>query len=138
MKAYAKPGFSCLIDTIDEATGLTKISQETFEEVCERHPGAELVDVDEWCKAKEAAQLAPVTWAETDEETYWEMLECLPPARMARGSFLVGEPMDHLASTGEERYEMYRKRGDKFFVSSRPVTNAEFNQFMRIAPKASE
>lgn len=133
MKAYAVPNARNLIDTIDEATGLTRISKETLEEVRKRHPGAELVDVDQWCEAKQREQLAPITWAETNKETYWEMLECLPPARMSAGAFLVGEPMDHLAATGESRFEMYRKQGSKFFVASRPVTIAEFNQLLGVS-----
>ena len=130
MKAYVRPNAHNLIDTINDATGLTLISQETFEEVRERYPDAVLVDVDEWQAEKQRQQLAPIEWQDTDKETYWEMLECLPPARMSRGAFLVGEPIDHLASTGEERYEMYRKIGDKYIVSSRPVTIAEFKSIV--------
>ncbi len=130
MKAYAVPNARNLIDTIDETTGLTSISKETLEEVRQRHPGAELVDVDQWCEQKQLAQLTPITWQETDKETYWEMLECLPPARMAGGAFLVGEPMDHLAATGESTFEMFRKQGSKYYVASRPVTIAEFNQLL--------
>lgn len=134
MRAYAVPNARNLIDTIDETTGLTSISKETLEEVRKRHPGAELIDVDQWCEAKQREQLAPITWQDTDEETYWEMLECLPPARMTGGAFLVGEPMDHLAATGESTFEMYRKRGSKFYVASRPVTIAEFNQLLGVKP----
>lgn len=130
MKAYARPNQKCLIDTIDDATGLTSICKETFEQLRERYPDAMLVDVDQWCEEKQRAQLAPITWQETDKESYWEMLECLPPARMAGGAFLVGEPMDHLASTGESTFEMFRKQGSKFFVASRPVTIAEFNKLI--------
>jgi len=122
MKAYAQPNAKYLIDTIDDETGLTTICKETLEQVRQRFPGAMVVDVDQWCEEKQRAQLAPIRWHETDEETYWEMLECLPPARMAGGAFLVGEPMDHLASTGENRFEMYRKAGGKYLVSNRPVT----------------
>jgi len=130
MKAYARPDHRCLIDTIDEATGLTRINQETFEELRQRFPDAILVDVDQWCEEKQRAQLAPITWQKTDKETYWEMLECVPPARMAGGAFLVGEPMDHLAATGESRFEMFRKRGPKYYVASRPVTIAEFHELI--------
>jgi len=130
MKAYAQPNGKHLIDTINDATGLTTINKETLEQVLQRFPDAILVDVDEWCEAKQREQLAPIVWQETDEETYWEMLECLPPARMAGGAFLVGEPMSHLASSGEATYEMYRQQGAKFYVASRPVTSAEFSQLI--------
>lgn len=127
MKAYARPNHKCLIDTIDDATGLTSICNETFEQLRERYPDAILVDVDQWCEEKQREQLAPITWQQTDEESYWEMLECLPPERMAGGAFLVGEPMDHLAATGEATFEMFRKVGGKYLIASRPVTIAEFD-----------
>jgi formylglycine-generating enzyme required for sulfatase activity len=130
MKAYAIPNAKHLIDTINDETGLTCICKETFEQVRERYPDAQIVDVDQWCEEKQREQLAPITWQETNEETYWEMLGALPPARMAGGAFLVGEPMDHLAATGESTFEMYRKRGSTFYVSSRSVTIAEFNQLI--------
>ena len=130
MKAYVQPGAKHLIDTIDGATGLTSICKETFEQLRERYPDAQVVDVDQWCEEKQREQLAPITWQETDKESYWEMLEVLPPERMAGGAFLVGEPMDHLAATGESTFEMFRKQGAKYYVCSRPVTIAEFNQLI--------
>lgn len=132
MKAYTQPNAKNLIDTIDEETGLTTICKETLEQVRERYPDAQVVDVDQWCEEKQHAQLAPITWQETTKESYWEMLECLPPERMSGGAFLVGEPMDHLASTGEATFEMFRKQGSKFYVASRPVTIAEFNQLLAL------
>ena len=128
MKAYAATGR--LIDTIDNTSGLTSVFSETLEQVRQRYPDAQVVDVDEWCAEKQRQQLTPITWQETDKETYWEMLECVPPARMAGGAFLVGEPMDHLAATGEATFEMFRKQSSKFFVASRPVTIAEFNKLI--------
>lgn len=133
MKAYVQPNAKHLIDTIDDATGLTTICKETFAQVRERFPDAQVVDVDQWCEEKQREQLAPITWQDTSEETYWEMLEVLPPERMAGGTFLVGEPMDHLASTGEATFEMFRKQGAKFCVASRPVTIAEFNQLLGVS-----
>ena len=34
-------------------------------------------------------------WHEVDEETYWEQLECVPPAEMTCNAFAVGEPWSH-------------------------------------------
>lgn len=130
MKAYAQPNAKHLIDTIDEATGMTTICKETLEQVRERYPDAVIVDVNQWCEEKQRAQLTPITWQKTSKKTYWEMLEVLPPERMAGGAFLVGEPMDHLASTGESTFEMFRKQGSQHYVASRPVTIAEFNQLI--------
>jgi len=128
MKAYAATGR--LIDTIDNTSGLTSVFAETLEQVRQRYPDAQVVDVDEWCAEKQRQQQTPITWQDTDEESYMEMLECVPPARMAGGAFLVGEPMDHLAATGESRFEMFRKRGPKYYVASRPVTIAEFDELI--------
>lgn len=70
--------------------------------------------------------LAPVTWTECTEEVYSDMLDVLPPAAMKGGSFLVGEPWDHHAMTGQPRFAAYIKRQGKFFTASRPMTRAEF------------
>ena len=32
------------------------------------------------------------SWHETNERIYWDQLEVLPPARMERNAFMVGEP----------------------------------------------
>jgi hypothetical protein len=32
-------------------------------------------------------------WVETDEETYWDMLEMLPPIKMIKGAFVFLEPL---------------------------------------------
>jgi len=136
MKAYVRPNAHHLIDTIEDATGLTTICNETLEQVRQRYPDAIVVDVDEWCAEKQRQQLAPIEWQETDEETYMEMLEVLPPERWEGGAFLVGEAMDHLASTGEVRYEMHRRTGGKYLVSSRPVTVAEFESIVSNKPSS--
>lgn len=130
MKAYATKDPDRLIDTIDNTSGLTSVFAETLEQVRKRFPDAQVVDLDEWCIEKQRQQLTPIEWQQTDEESYMEMLECVPPARMAGGAFLMGEPMDHLANTGESRYEMFRKAGGKYLVSGRPVTVAEFESIV--------
>jgi hypothetical protein len=72
----------------------------------------------------------PLTWKETDEKTYWYMLEVLPPAVMTRLGFLVGEPLDHATCpvTGKfgPRFEAYAKVGGKFFVGSLPMSVGGF------------
>ena len=72
----------------------------------------------------------PVTWKETTKETYWEMLEVLPPAVMTGLGFLVGEPVDHAACpiTGKfgARFEAYAEVAKKFYVASQPMTIAGF------------
>lgn len=57
----------------------------------------------------------------------------IPPAKMAGGNFLVGEPYDHSASNGLPRFQMYRKSGNRYYVSNRPVTKIEFKNLLNIA-----
>jgi hypothetical protein len=65
-------------------------------------------------------------WTETTEEQYWYALECLPPAYMGGGGFLLGEPYDHNAY-GQPRYRGYVERPTgRFLESVAPMTVAEF------------
>lgn len=134
--AFAVPGESSLIDVINPATGKSWIEGETLEQIRLRYPTAEIVNVSEWCAAKAARQDEPVTWAETTEEHFFEMLECLPPAYQTGGekggAFLVGEPWDHHATTGRPRFAAYREIGDKFLKASRPMTVKEFKELLAL------
>lgn len=125
-EAFAIPGEESLIDCINPDTGRSCIEGETLEQIRLRYPGAEVVNIDEHCKARAEKHDAPVEWKEVTEERYWEMLEVLPPACQQRGGFLVGEPWDHHAVSGRARYGAYLERGGKFYESLRPVTVSEF------------
>lgn len=70
-------------------------------------------------------QTNPITWKRVSQETYWEMLEVLPPECMTGLGFLVGEPVDHNAE-GQPRFEAFAEKGDSYFVADRPLTVAEF------------
>lgn len=35
------------------------------------------------------------SWREISRRIYWQQLECVPPARMRHGCFMVGEPYTH-------------------------------------------
>ena len=125
---FAVPGGHAMIDLVHPVTGRTVIYGKTLDE-CRKEQGnelAELMLVDDFCKAKAARQDAPIAWTETTEEKYWEMLEVLPPAGMKNGGFLVGEPWDHHATTGRPRYAAYKQVDDSFFVANRPITKEEF------------
>ncbi len=125
-EAFAVPGEDYLIDCINPDTGLSCIEGETLEQIRLRYPGAEVVNIDEHCKAKGQKQDSPIEWKEVTEERYWEMLEILPPACQKQRGFLVGEPWDHHAVSGRPRYGAYLERGGKFYESLRPVTITEF------------
>lgn len=128
--AFVVPGALNLIDCIHPITGLSWCYGHNLEEIRARHPGAEIVEIAQWCKEKGARQDSPVEWSETTEEQYWEMLEVLPPACMLAGSFLVGEPWDHHAGSGLPRFQAYLKQGDKYLVSNRPLTVTEFKSIV--------
>ena len=68
----------------------------------------------------------PIEWHETTREKYWEMLEVLPPAAMGGGGFLVGEPWDHHAITGQPRFAGYAEKQGKYWEADRPMTRKEF------------
>lgn len=124
--AFAVPGESSIIDTADPVTRLGHWSGENLAQVQIRYPGAQIVFMDEWIAAKAAEQNAPGEWQECTKDRHWEMLEVLPPRIQQGGAFLVGEPMDHNAGTGEARYQAHRELRGGFFVYSRPVTVREF------------
>jgi hypothetical protein len=125
-KAFAEPNAHNLIDTINPQTGLSTIYGETLEQVKQRYPTAEIVDVDEWCRKKAERQDTKVQWLRTTEKEYYDMLGCVPPACITRDSFLVGEPYDHHAVTGAPRFSAYIHFGDRYLKSNRPLTVKEF------------
>jgi len=55
----------------------------------------------------------------------------LPPAVMDSRGFLVGEPTDHDVSTGEPRFDAFRKIGSRFETASRPITIREYQRETR-------
>ena len=130
-RLYAVPGAHNIVDTINDTTGLTSVNRETFEQVRERYPLAVCLTWEEWRAQQIARQQTPITWADTDEHKYREMLEVLPPAFWVGGLFLVGEAMDHDYATGRPRFSAYWHRRtaagifDRYLVASRPLTIAE-------------
>lgn len=125
-QAFAVPGDSNIIDVVNPVTGKSWVFGETLEEIRLRYPGAEIVNLEEFWKAKAEQQDAPVEWIEETGDQHWEMLEVLPPACMLGGGFLVGEPWDHHAGNGQPRYQAHIQRGGKYLVSNRPMTVKEF------------
>lgn len=131
MKLYAVPGAHNIIDTINEATGLTSINGQTFEEIRAREPRAILYTWDEWRAVQIERQHTPITWEPTTADQYRRMLEILPPAFWEFGLFLVGEPMDHDYASGEPRFTAYWHRGNRYLTASRPVTRDEAATMIR-------
>ena len=115
-----------IIDVIFPPTGKTLINGNSLDEVRKEYPDAEKMSVDEFCAWKSSQQRTPISWSETTEAEYWDMLGVLPPAIYEKGGFMVGEAYDHDAITNQPRYSAYRKRGEVFERASRPLTIAEY------------
>jgi hypothetical protein len=125
-EVFAVPGQNSIIDGINPSTGLSCINGHSLADMQQRYPNAVQMTWEDWRAEQAARQGAPVTFTESTEAQYHEMLNCLPPAAWLLDSFLVGEPTDHSVSTGQPRFQMYTKRSNVYLASSRPVTVAEF------------
>lgn len=79
----------------------------------------------EWAELWDAMEATPEAWIDTTEEMYWQMLEVLPPRKMARGAFLVGEPL-RSNGEGESVYACFLRFGDTF--KAKNLTVKQFNQ----------
>jgi hypothetical protein len=123
---YAVPGSDWVISIFDMQPGET-VSPETLEKIRAEYPGVELMLFDDWRAAKAARQDAQERkWIEVTHDAYWWALECLPPAAMWRGAFLVGEPQDHHVGTGRPRFRCLKEEQGKFYELTAPITCAEF------------
>ena len=128
--AFAVPGHESVLDMVHPDTGRSMVYGKTLEQIRAENPGAEVVNFEAWLAAKAERQHTPVIWHPCTEERYHEMLEVLPPAFWRGGLFLVGEPCDHDAGTGQPRYAAFWKRGDRFTASDRPITRQEAAAFL--------
>lgn len=83
IEGYAVPGSTSLIDCIHPVSGLSLWAKETFEQIKLRYPGAVRVNIEEF--AAQADTQAITQPVEITEETFWDMLEVLPPKNWNRG-----------------------------------------------------
>lgn len=123
---FASKVKNCIVDVINPLTNLSWHFGESLDQVKERYSDAEIMDIDDFCNWKAEQQRTPITLIKTTKEKYKDMLEVLPPISWQNGAFLVGEPYDHDAGNGLPRYEAFYKKGNKYYVSSRPITKPEF------------
>ena len=72
------------------------------------------------------------TKEEVSEEDYFEMLEVLPPERMADGGFLVGEPTRSNIA-GELLYDCYVHKNGRFYYGGE-LTTKDFDLFTGSVP----
>ena len=125
-ECYALPDFRCMQDVIHPITGLTMSYQKSEADMVKQHPTILRMTVEAFCQKKAELQNAPVEWMPTDQATYYDRLEALPPEFMDGSRFLLGEPMDHCAKSGLPRFEGYYARNGRYFYTSRPVTVRDF------------
>lgn len=118
----------CVIDFVVD--GRTTIYKRTLEETRQEYPHAEMMTFAAFQSWKASQQNAPVEWSETTEADYYRMLECLPPAAMIGGGFLVGEAYDHCVLSGLPRFQAFKRRCGKCWKASRPMTLATFRHLM--------
>jgi hypothetical protein len=132
LECWAVPGADSMIDTIN-SDGLTTCFGKDEATVKAQEPRAQRMLVKDFCAAKAARQRTPVEWRETTAEQYEEMLNVLPPAYFIGPWFLVGEPSDHDALSGEPRFQGYRYADVpvRYFTTSRPVTRREFEELRK-------
>jgi len=123
---FASKKTKSIIDVLHPETGRTVCYDKTLDECRKEYPDAEKMTVAEFCDWKSKEQRTPIKWEPTTEGQYDEMLCVLPPAMFGTGGFLVGEPYDHDAGNGQPRYQAFLHIDGKPFVSSRPMTCAEF------------
>ena len=124
-----------MIDTIDSATGLTSIYGKTLAQVRAEgvkpwadYTQTERMSIVDYCASKAATQDTPITWSPITEEVYWDAMDALPPAAYRPDGFLLGEPYDHHALTGQPRYDAYKQAEGDYYHASRPLTVAEFKK----------
>lgn len=127
---FAVPGQGHIIDTVRPGPcELSWINGETLEEIQQRYPGAVMVSMSAWLEEKAERQNRPVTWSAVSDEVFMKQLEVLPPVGWkGGGDFMVGEPSDHDARTGQPRYQAYKTVDGKRYASSRPMTLREFQE----------
>jgi len=76
LMCYAVPGEYNIIDLVNPGTGKSEINGENLEQI---------------------------RWDEVEEEKYQYAFECLPPAVMGGGAFMVGEPVRCPRFQGRQR-----------------------------------
>jgi hypothetical protein len=115
MNCYYTPGSTSIIDTINDATGLTTIYGETLEQIRLEYPAAEVWDfdaaVEQIMKLKREKYVTKPKLIDSDR--WGEMLEVLPPMLWRSGSgsesFMICE------ATTADLHAIYCRIGQQYF-----------------------
>lgn len=109
-------------------------SRKTLSELQVEHPAAGLWDMWTWqLWASQIQKAVTLIWVPCSQEAYDDALGAVPPLYYGRkGSFLVGEPMDHCHLTGEPRQEGFVISEGSYYTTSRVCTQAEFLELLGV------
>lgn len=77
-------------------------------------------DIHAWPYTNQPYKINDEFWRETCEKVYWDQLECVPPARIERGAFLVGECSHHDHSLGA-MYACFVQINERYFCKYQPI-----------------
>jgi len=67
-------------------------------------------------------------WLETSESTYWDQLECVPPACMKGGGFMVGEAATH-NERGIPVHAAFVEYNGRYFCKNDAITNFNIGKY---------
>ena len=70
----------------------------------------------------------PALWHETNQEIYWDQLECLSPAMQKYGAFMVGEPWKH-NERGIPIYATFVELQGRYFGKYDAITNFSYAKY---------
>lgn len=129
-EAFAEPQAINIIDVVNPHTDRGAYSDETIDEIRQRHPKAQRYNLDAWIADKETRLNFRPEWNETTKESFDWGLECVPPALWVGGYLLVGEPSDHHGVGGSARYPAYKRTPAGYFEASRPMTSKEIRELI--------
>ncbi len=76
------------------------------------------------------------SWREVSHKIYWDQLECVPPVRMERNCFMVGEPWHH-----DERgaiHTAFVQIGERYFCRMDHLVNFDPVLYRRFIYKQIE
>ncbi len=70
-------------------------------------------------------------WIETNLESYWNQLECLPPIRQNNTVFMVGECYTHRESDGASCYAAFIEYDGRYFGKINALKDFDYNKYIQ-------
>jgi hypothetical protein len=108
---FYSPAQACVIDTAKGSPPRAHHSGQTLEEMRERYPDAQYIDIDQAADMIDDAHRRPVS--ETTAEHFEEMLNVLPPRQWVRGN--AAESFKISERTSGSITAIYARIGERYF-----------------------